>query len=115
MIYKYAVFALVFIITPAQAFSAVTATYTGAVTGLRVEGTSGLISMATTLKAADGTDLGCARVWEDLNSFAGRTAYSTAMMAFSMNKTRVLIRGQADVNLKRYGACIIYDIFVPDK
>ena len=87
--------------------AAVTSAYTGEITGVRVEGTIGLLSMASYIE--DGEPR-CNRVWLDLLKDEDKAAYSTALMAFTTGKV-VQIRA-VQASTLRYGACDLYDIYV---
>lgn len=89
--------------------NAVTSAYQGKILGVRVEATTGLISLATPI--SDG-DPACGRVWLDLLDESDRVAYSTFLMAFASNQT-VEIRAKAGTDNKRYGACEFYDVYIP--
>lgn len=84
-----------------------TSTYAGEITGVRVEGATGLLSMATYIE--DGEPR-CNRVWLDLLKDEDKAAYSTALMAFASGKT-VHIRA-VKAGVPRFGACDLYDIYV---
>lgn len=110
---KFLILAFIFLVHIQLVSAAITQTYTGAISGVRVEGSTGLLSISKSLIMVTGEDTNCRRVWVDLNSYSGRAAYSTALMAMSTKKTRVDIRGHDQPSNKRYGACQIYDIYVP--
>jgi len=92
-----------------SAHSAITSTYSGKVEGVRVEGSTGLISMSSYIENGDPR---CNRVWVDLLKDEDKAAYSTILMAFASDKT-VHIRAVSGSTNKRYSACELYDIFVP--
>lgn len=91
-----------------SSYAGVTNTYVGKITGVRVEGTTGLISMSTYIENGEPR---CNRVWLDLLKEEDKAAYSTVLMAFSTDKT-VRIRALSGNN-KRFSACELYDIYVP--
>lgn len=88
--------------------TAVSPTSTGKIGGIRIEGTTGLISLPQNVN--DGSRE-CSRVWVDLTKDFDRAAYSTFMMAFAADKT-VSIRAESNGST-RYGACDFYDVYIP--
>lgn len=96
-----------FLFLSTGAHAAVTGAYAGEITGIRVEGSTGLLSMASYIE--DGEPR-CNRVWLDLLKDEDKAAYSTALMAFSTGKV-VHIRAIKAGTL-RYGACDLHDIYV---
>ncbi|GAB1624085.1 hypothetical protein AAOGI_41350 [Agarivorans albus] len=104
--YKYF---LMFMLLSVSASAAVTNSYIGKVAGLRIEGTSALITLSSYLEDAEPR---CNRVWLDVaTNDADKAAYSTFLMAFSADKT-VYIRAIKAGN-RRYGACDFYDVYLP--
>lgn len=89
------------------AVAQVTSSYVGKVAGIRIEGSSGLISLSSYLE--DGNPR-CNRVWVDLLKDEDKAAYSTFLMAFASDKT-VHIRALQN-GAHRYGACDFYDVYI---
>lgn len=87
---------------------AVSSTSYGKMGGIRIEGTTGLVTLPQNID--DGTRE-CSRVWVDLTKDFDRAAYSTFLMAFAADKT-VHIRAESNGS-PRYGACDFYDIYIP--
>jgi hypothetical protein len=80
----------------------------GPIQGLRVEGNMGFIGLTQVMsgRSTCGT-----RVWVDLNTFSGRTAYATAMMAF--NSQRFVVIRAFEESQRVFGECQMHDIYVP--
>jgi hypothetical protein len=76
----------------------------GPITDLRVEGTYAFVGMAQTTGTCGK------RYWLDMNTPAGRSAYATAMMAFS-TELNVYIRAE-DAGTRIFGECGLHDIFI---
>ncbi|GFE79437.1 hypothetical protein GCM10011487_14370 [Steroidobacter agaridevorans] len=76
----------------------------GPITDLRVEGTYAFVGMAQTTGTCGK------RYWLDMNSPSGRSAYATAMMAFS-SELNVYIRAE-DAGTRIFSECGLYDIFI---
>ena len=79
----------------------------GTIPNLRAEAGYGFISVSGGFA---GTTCDPTRVWVDMNSVQGRTAYATAMLAFASDKS-VVIRLD-DTTTRIFGACALYDIYV---
>ncbi len=87
---------------------AVTGTSVGKIGGVRIEGSTGLATLPQNVNDDTGV---CSRVWVDLTKDFDRAAYSTFLMAFAADKI-VHIRAESNGS-KRYGACDLYDIYIP--
>lgn len=85
----------------------------GSIIAVKVQGDIGLISLSRTLTSVNGASLGCNRVWVSLNHHARRIAYMTALTAFTIKNAKVVVRAY-DNDDRRYEACRLYDIFVPN-
>lgn len=88
---------------PADA--AVTPSYNGIISGIRVENGTVLLGMNNGAAGACGV-----RVWVDPSSPDGRAHLAIATTAYVTGKT-VLIRAD-DTGPRRYGACPIYDLVI---